>query len=407
MPTPQISTFDQLRAFIDNQLPDNISGLVDPADVRTALRSFVDIQSLRNDMMAADLSPDQAAAWNALINKLDQIQQNAASGIKGNATQANAPTPYDAVTYPNGLFETYQVRTPLTMPNSWGAAVTQAELDANYVFFDVKNGVSTKVLSLKLGVNADTVKYTGKNLANPALRVTGKWINSAGDVATLAGWEMIQHVPVTPNIFIVVSGYDGTGVSKYVVFEDVDKVKISAPANALTGTKKEFKTPINCHYISMSIKNTANVSPTELQIEEGGNPTTYEPYSETNVVNKINTNKILASYFQPFVSGATYKKNEVVYSGGKIYLSKINSNTALLTDVTSWENIGGGSGSTYDQTLNKADDVQFNKITANEVVIPGTLKKGTLASLPVGLTSSEYWLDTTDSATNPILRQKQ
>lgn len=69
--------------------------------------------------------------------------------VKGNATQSNAPTPYDAVTYPNGLFETYIVRIPLTMPNSWGSAVTQAELDANFVYFDVKNGVVSKNLSKK------------------------------------------------------------------------------------------------------------------------------------------------------------------------------------------------------------------------------------------------------------------
>ena len=66
------------------------------------------------------------------------------SGIKDTATQSNAPTPYDAVTYPDGLFETYVVREPLTMPNSWGYAVTQAELDVNYVYFDVRNGNITK-----------------------------------------------------------------------------------------------------------------------------------------------------------------------------------------------------------------------------------------------------------------------
>lgn len=75
------------------------------------------------------------------------------SGIKGTATQSNAPTAYDAVTYPDGLFETYVVRTPLTLPNSWGSEVTQAELDNNYVFFDVKNGVVSKSLSLKNEVN--------------------------------------------------------------------------------------------------------------------------------------------------------------------------------------------------------------------------------------------------------------
>ena len=70
------------------------------------------------------------------------------------AKQGSAPTPYNAVTYPDGLFEKYQVKTPLTLPNSWGSAVTQAELDANYIFFDVRNGVVTKELSKKPEVDA-------------------------------------------------------------------------------------------------------------------------------------------------------------------------------------------------------------------------------------------------------------
>ena len=81
---------------------------------------------------------------------MSSIYDKVTSGIKGVATQTNAPTTYTAEAYPNGLFETYVVRTPLTMPNSWGSAVTQAELDSNNVYFDVKNGVLTKVLSAKI-----------------------------------------------------------------------------------------------------------------------------------------------------------------------------------------------------------------------------------------------------------------
>ena len=88
---------------------------------------------------------DQVLKKSPMSNIYDKVT----SGIKGNATQANAPTPYTAEDFPNGLFETYVVRTPLTMPNNWGSAVTQAELDANNVYFDVKNGNVDKVLSLK------------------------------------------------------------------------------------------------------------------------------------------------------------------------------------------------------------------------------------------------------------------
>ena len=36
---------------------------------------------------------------------LQQIDKKVVAGYKGIATQSNAPTPYNASTYPNGLFE--------------------------------------------------------------------------------------------------------------------------------------------------------------------------------------------------------------------------------------------------------------------------------------------------------------
>ena len=92
------------------------------------------------------------------ISQWSNVLSEIKSGITGVATKTNAPTPYNAVTYPNGLFETYVVRQPLTLPNSWGSAVTQAELDANYVFFDVKNGVIVKQLSVKPEPNSAKIE---------------------------------------------------------------------------------------------------------------------------------------------------------------------------------------------------------------------------------------------------------
>lgn len=81
---------------------------------------------------------------------LQQIDKKVVAGYKGIATQANAPSPYSASTHPNGLFERYIVNTPITSPNSWGnIVVTQAELNANTVFFNVTNGVVSKELSIK------------------------------------------------------------------------------------------------------------------------------------------------------------------------------------------------------------------------------------------------------------------
>lgn len=110
----------------------------------TVTQSVVNINL---DYAAADQAAENA---NEAAGNANTAAQNALSGVKGIATQSNAPTPYTPEAYPNGLFETYIVRTPLTMPNSWGSAVTQLELDNNFVYFDVKNGVVSKVLSAKI-----------------------------------------------------------------------------------------------------------------------------------------------------------------------------------------------------------------------------------------------------------------
>lgn len=280
--------------------------------------------------------------------------------------------------------------------------------DGYYTLFFFDGTTWTKSQTLLPQSTFSTEKLIGKNIANPALRVVGKWVNSAGDIATLANWEIIQHVPVIPSSTITVSGHDISGVTKYVVFEDINKVKIANPTVALNPSPKTFVVPSTCYFISMSIKNTTNVSPTQLQIELGSVATSYEPYTETEIIKEIDNKDLLASYFPDYVAG-TYKKNQIFVYSDKIYKSKVNNNTALPTDATKWVNIGGGGsgGSSYDQSLNTTDAVQFSKVTAGEFAVPGTLKKGTLVTPPSGLISGEYWLDQTDSTTNPIIRQKQ
>lgn len=90
-----------------------------------------------------------------------------ANPITGTATQSNAPTPYDAVTYPDGLYESYKVVEPITSPNNWGnLTVTQTELDENTVFFNVENGVVTKFISAKIADINNITNITNENTYN-------------------------------------------------------------------------------------------------------------------------------------------------------------------------------------------------------------------------------------------------
>ncbi|MFP7656074.1 hypothetical protein [Chryseobacterium proteolyticum] len=69
------------------------------------------------------------------------------SGSKGEATPTSSPTPYDPVTYPDGLFEKWEVKTAGTYTNFKDASnnpivVTADDLDGKFVQIWVTNGVS-------------------------------------------------------------------------------------------------------------------------------------------------------------------------------------------------------------------------------------------------------------------------
>lgn len=85
---------------------------------------------------------------NLMKAPMNDIYEKINSGIKGTATQSNAPTPW--VTGDPYLYEKWEAIAPITSPNSWGnIAVTQDELDDNFVYFHVTNGVVVKQVSPK------------------------------------------------------------------------------------------------------------------------------------------------------------------------------------------------------------------------------------------------------------------
>lgn len=98
---------------------------------------------------------DQVLKKSPMSNIYDKVT----SGIKGVATQTNAPTPYTAGTYPDGLIETYRVVEPLNNTSTWYTLadatnkakfpITQAMLNANDVLLTSTNGVVSVFLNAK------------------------------------------------------------------------------------------------------------------------------------------------------------------------------------------------------------------------------------------------------------------
>lgn len=217
------------------------------------------------------------------FEKTDERINQVVSGIKGNATQANAPTAYTPEAYPNGLFETYVVRKPLTMPNSWGSAVTQSELDANYVFFDVKNGVVTKSLSAKSNEIADNsvtpekttfseeILIYNKNRFDKSEVVLNKYVNSTnGNLEDSESYKSSGFMYVGDcqegNITIT--------TMIHIAFYNKDKAFISG-GEYLGNT---VAVPINAIYSRITLTTGKNVD--TFQVEKGDVLTVYEAYQE-------------------------------------------------------------------------------------------------------------------------------
>ena len=154
MPTPQISTFEQLKNFINENLPDNISGVIDPLDIRTSLLRLIDTQELNNAILYANFSPEQTEVWNSLIDKLEQIQIGNNLGLIKTTDTPPATGKYRGDVATAGTYTNFK--------NSEGVALvfTQGELDINFGFIYVAENVAEKILSAKIKGSDKTILST-------------------------------------------------------------------------------------------------------------------------------------------------------------------------------------------------------------------------------------------------------
>jgi len=113
-----------------------------------------------------------------LLNAFNDAVKTSVSGVKGEAFPSSSPTHYDPATYPNGLYEKWDVTTAGTYVNFIKAdtnpvEVTTADLDLNQIQIAVTNGVAKKLTkSLPQAQNKIDVwvagNYSsGKQVINP------------------------------------------------------------------------------------------------------------------------------------------------------------------------------------------------------------------------------------------------
>lgn len=113
-----------------------------------------------------------------LLNAFNDAVKTSVSGVKGEAFPNSSPTHYDPATYPNGLYEKWDVTTAGTYVNFIKAdnnpvEVTTADLNLNQIQIAVTNGVAKKLTKLlpqaqnKIDVWVAGNYSSGKQVINP------------------------------------------------------------------------------------------------------------------------------------------------------------------------------------------------------------------------------------------------
>lgn len=113
-----------------------------------------------------------------LLNAFNDAVKTSVSGVKGEAFPSSSPTHYDPATYPNGLYEKWDVTTAGTYVNFIKAdtnpvEVTTADLDLNQIQIAVTNGVAKKLTKAlpqaqnKIAVWVAGNYSSGKQVINP------------------------------------------------------------------------------------------------------------------------------------------------------------------------------------------------------------------------------------------------
>lgn len=135
-----------------------------------------------------DLSGKTGNTYNKA--QLDEKLNDAKSGVKGNATQANAP-------YNTDSCETYRVIEPITTASAWGIEVTADFLEKNSVYFIVQDGVVSK---FSQPIKGAYQSYLNTTTDNPKLS-EAEWVaDQKGEdgSTTFQKWEAKSYPELTP-----------------------------------------------------------------------------------------------------------------------------------------------------------------------------------------------------------------
>lgn len=330
---------DSKVVVIDSKITEATSKI---AEMETARQSS--ITATANANSAASLANDKATLAN-------DAAVNAKSGIKDTATQSNSPTPYTPETYPNGLFESYKVVAPIISPNSWGnIAVTQAELDANFVFFDVKNGVATKVLSLKpqlelsqeinpLGTTKATSEKAVSDLLSgviivkgslfPYTKTEGKLLTNENNELSSSNYYFTNYIEILDNSLTYKTAF-GSNLPAVCIYDENKVFILGKNSTEMNNTSNSEETRLlstdfdltNAKFVRISCQNVAEVDvyydkpiitiPTASILENSTKPINSQAVQP--LVNEISTMQTIIQQQNETISGFEQQLESIVIS---------------------------------------------------------------------------------------------
>ena len=168
------------------------------------------------------------------------------------------------------------------------------------------------------------VKVTGKNLFDKSKVIYGKYQNCAVSInnftlATNSNYNVSGLISVKPNKTYTQRNFNGG----HSAFYDINK----NPLRNIVISTNTFTTPNNCYYVMLNMSASANID--TMQIEEGTQATSYEPYFESTKTFYLNSpllegDKIITK------NGKVYhyhKMGMVVLDGSEDWKLNINSQT--------------------------------------------------------------------------------
>ncbi len=158
--------------------------------------------------------------------------------------------------------------------------------------------------------------------------ITGTY--EGGDIMTLSGAKISEQIPVLPNTQYTISGLEipSTGELK-LRYEDSIHVKISSLA--LTTATTTFTTPTGCAYVVFGVFRVDHPTDYSLvQMELGSSATAFQPYTDEDLVDKINGYDLIAKKIKTEIGFKTLLE----YITDKSLASATTTETGNLFDKT-------------------------------------------------------------------------